>query len=102
MNNVDGQEMQKSPRKTVFSRGFCTGQSSRALSGGEGSRTLDLLNAIQALSQLSYAPRKLGPRARFEANLSVQISYLALPGVSIRSRDSGGARGRSGCLSDEF
>lgn len=38
------QEMQK-PR---FSRGF--------LSGAEGSRTLDLLNAIQALSQLSYGP----------------------------------------------
>ena len=26
-------------------------------SGGEGSRTLDLVNAIHALSQLSYAPR---------------------------------------------
>ena len=25
--------------------------------GGEGNRTPDLLNAIQALSQLSYAPR---------------------------------------------
>ena len=25
-------------------------------SGGEGNRTPDLLNAIQALSQLSYAP----------------------------------------------
>ena len=28
----------------------------RAGSGGEGDRTPDLLNAIQALSQLSYAP----------------------------------------------
>jgi hypothetical protein len=27
-----------------------------APSGGEGNRTPDLLNAIQALSQLSYAP----------------------------------------------
>ena len=27
-------------------------------SGGEGNRTPDLLNAIQALSQLSYAPRR--------------------------------------------
>ena len=29
-------------------------------SGGEGNRTPDLLNAIQALSQLSYAPGALG------------------------------------------
>src|SRR6478752_8515716 len=29
-------------------------------SGGEGNRTPDLLNAIQALSQLSYAPGPLG------------------------------------------
>ena len=28
----------------------------RTHSGGEGNRTPDLLNAIQALSQLSYAP----------------------------------------------
>ena len=27
-------------------------------SGAEGSRTLDLLNAIQALSQLSYGPTR--------------------------------------------
>jgi hypothetical protein len=26
------------------------------ISGAEGNRTLDLLNAIQALSQLSYGP----------------------------------------------
>src|SRR3954462_8336832 len=32
---------------------ICTGQRP---SGGEGNRTPDLLNAIQALSQLSYAP----------------------------------------------
>ncbi len=31
-------------------------QYSRRPSGGEGNRTPDLLNAIQALSQLSYAP----------------------------------------------
>ena len=29
----------------------------RGWDGGEGNRTPDLLNAIQALSQLSYAPR---------------------------------------------
>ena len=33
----------------------------RRPSGGEGNRTPDLLNAIQALSQLSYAP---GPAQR--------------------------------------
>ena len=36
--------------------------------GGEGNRTPDLLNAIQALSQLSYAPRPVpadsGPRRK--------------------------------------
>src|SRR5262249_11035815 len=31
-------------------------------SGAEGSRTLDLLNAIQALSQLSYGPTTAGSR----------------------------------------
>src|SRR5947207_147532 len=31
-------------------------------SGGEGDRTPDLVNAIHALSQLSYAPAILGPR----------------------------------------
>lgn len=30
---------------------------SRPASGGEGNRTPDLVNAIHALSQLSYAPR---------------------------------------------
>ncbi len=32
-------------------------------SGAEGSRTLDLLNAIQALSQLSYGPTRLRAEA---------------------------------------
>ena len=31
-------------------------------SGAEGSRTPDLLSAIQALSQLSYGPKKAFPR----------------------------------------
>ena len=34
----------------------------RRPSGGEGNRTPDLLNAIQALSQLSYAPGTLPKR----------------------------------------
>ena len=34
----------------------------RRPSGGEGNRTPDLLNAIQALSQLSYAPGALWKR----------------------------------------
>src|SRR5216684_2306097 len=33
----------------------------RPFSGGEGDRTPDLVNAIHALSQLSYAPVILGP-----------------------------------------
>ncbi len=32
-------------------------------SGAEGSRTLDLLHAMQALSQLSYGPKKLSLEA---------------------------------------
>ena len=35
-----------------------------ARSGGEGDRTPDLVNAIHALSQLSYAPVILGPAKR--------------------------------------
>src|SRR5256886_6366221 len=35
--------------------------STRPVSGGEGDRTPDLVNAIHALSQLSYAPCILGP-----------------------------------------
>src|SRR2546429_7964052 len=37
------------------------------VSGGEGDRTPDLVNAIHALSQLSYAPRILGPAKRVPA-----------------------------------
>src|SRR5437773_8187520 len=38
---------------------------SQSYSGGEGDRTPDLVNAIHALSQLSYAPVILGPRKAF-------------------------------------
>jgi hypothetical protein len=31
------------------------------INGAEGNRTLDLLNAIQALSQLSYGPMQRSP-----------------------------------------
>ncbi len=37
---------------------------SRKASGGEGNRTPDLVNAIHALSQLSYAPAPAAARAR--------------------------------------
>jgi hypothetical protein len=43
--------------------------------GAEGNRTPDLLNAIQALSQLSYGPltrpAKPGPRGRSDFDLSI-------------------------------
>jgi hypothetical protein len=39
-------------------------QSTESSHGGEGDRTPDLLNAIQALSQLSYAPAVTAVEAR--------------------------------------
>src|SRR2546421_8148119 len=42
----------------------CPPDRPRARSGGEGDRTPDLVNAIHALSQLSYAPAILGPAKR--------------------------------------
>ena len=45
--------------------------------GGEGNRTPDLLNAIQALSQLSYAPGS--PTAR------TLVSHV--PSASLRNRE---------------
>src|SRR6266700_4570299 len=48
--------------------------------GGEGDRTPDLVNAIHALSQLSYAPRILGPgKTRSGGNMA---SYRDVPLVS--------------------
>src|SRR5207245_6007504 len=38
--------------------GVCAPACARWQSGAEGSRTLDLLNAIQALSRLSYGPTR--------------------------------------------
>ncbi len=41
----------------------------RKIGGAEGNRTPDLLNAIQALSQLSYGP---SPNAEFEHRMRQQ------------------------------
>src|SRR5882724_9959468 len=45
-------------------------------SGGEGDRTPDLVNAIHALSQLSYAPVILGPAKRGPAGTRHLIGTL--------------------------
>src|SRR5437016_6793912 len=47
-----------------------------APSGGEGDRTPDLVNAIHALSQLSYAPVILGPAKRVPAGTRHLIGAL--------------------------
>ena len=47
--------------------------------GGEGNRTPDLLNAIQALSQLRYAPRIL---ARQKARIRNRELYSGVPSKS--------------------
>ena len=48
----------------------------RPFSGGEGDRTPDLVNAIHALSQLSYAPVILGPAKRVPAGTRHLIGTL--------------------------
>ena len=50
-------------------------------SGAEGSRTLDLLNAIQALSQLSY-----GPTRREQSERRRAYSLPALTGQLVLGR----------------
>src|SRR4028119_469058 len=77
--------------------------------GAEGSRTLDLLNAIQALSQLSYGPTQDGEveatRARNVKRLrhpsrSARISSSWPAGCCARFRAGGRSRGscrRTGC-----
>jgi hypothetical protein len=45
-------------RKTTVFGGFFVSISIDTLGGDEGDRTLCLLNAIQALSQVSYTPMK--------------------------------------------
>src|SRR5437667_12841039 len=50
--------VQSNRRTPVWTRRLGAWASRRlAFSGGEGDRTPDLVNAIHALSQLSYAPR---------------------------------------------
>src|SRR6266436_5578261 len=54
-------------------------------SGAEGSRTLDLLNAIQALSQLSY-----GPTRREESERRRAYSPMIATGQPNSGRPAGG------------
>ena len=49
--------------------------------GAKGSRTPDLLNAIQALSQLSYGPYCLGP-AFYRSSFSISASMMPLTSSS--------------------
>jgi hypothetical protein len=48
--------------------------------GGERNRTVDLLLAKQALSQLSYTPRALHPKVRLLAGASGACSISGGPG----------------------
>ena len=48
-------------------------------SGGEGDRTPDLVNAIHALSQLSYAPNYLCPRQGFADPPQGAVNLPAMP-----------------------
>ena len=50
------------PENGPIGRGLCrlVGAMAGATCGAEGSRTPDLLSAIQALYQLSYSPKRLG------------------------------------------
>ena len=47
--------------------------------GAKGSRTPDLLNAIQALSQLSYGPTRDAVSGRPRPNLKINCNQPALP-----------------------
>src|SRR5687768_7631286 len=51
----------------------------RRSDGGEGNRTPDLLNAIQALSQLSYAPGRQEPKIVPRGSRKVKKTALAKP-----------------------
>lgn len=46
----------------------------KVIGGAKGSRTPDLLNAIQALSQLSYGPTP-GPRRRRSPGEEVDLNF---------------------------
>ena len=66
----------------------------RIFGGAEGNRTLDLLNAIQALSQLSYGPTtRLKYEDEVETDCNIQINRtkvnvppLGLPNCRERSK----------------
>ena len=56
--------------------------------GAERDRTVDLLNAIQALSQLSYSPTR--PKSNMEKR---QMSKLLVPEVGIEPTRGGSPAG---------
>ncbi len=58
-----------------------------ACSGGEGDRTPDLVNAIHALSQLSYAPDRL-PSIRVASSVRREPSTLVGPITSVKQHTS--------------
>ena len=74
-------------------------------SGAEGNRTPDLLNAIQALSQLSYGPNKRNLTYDFSISTSAGLTGLepAASGVTDRHSNrlsySPGASEEASCYS---
>ena len=80
----DGASRTRTPRARMASDG--AGSSPAPMDGARGTRTPDLLGAIQALSQLSYSP-VVFPRAR--AKTRELLVYL---GVRLRPRGEGGLR----------
>ena len=56
---------------------YCRGFGKFRSDGGEGNRTPDLLNAIQALSQLSYAPGLFSTTARLRRERRARWSGTA-------------------------
>ena len=55
-------QLSYSRRFTMLCTRRCCYRNGLSQNGGEGNRTPDLVNAIHALSQLSYAPVILGAR----------------------------------------
>jgi hypothetical protein len=74
--------------------GARSGRHVPANSGAEGNRTPDLLNAIQALSQLSYGPITRHPPSgadsnlRFSINCSAGLTRLELATSGVTDRHS--------------
>jgi hypothetical protein len=72
---------------------WCKRVRGRGKSGAERSRTADLLNAIQALSQLSYSP---APAARDRLCSEIRAASQQIPA---HSDDSSAARLANRCAS---